>query len=118
MSEAMCCFAGHRYLSTAETTFIQEYLPIVIQRCVLQKGIRVFACGGALGFDTLAAYSVLALEKVLPDMLLHLVLPCRDQALRWREADAKRHAYLCAHADKTVILQEQYAEPQPLFCGS
>ena len=38
-----------------------------------------YGAGGALGFDTLAAQTVLDMKKEYPQLRLILVLPCEDQ---------------------------------------
>ena len=41
-----------------------------------QKGIRYYGAGGALGFDAIAAQTVIRLRESCPGMKLILVLPC------------------------------------------
>ena len=42
-----------------------------------------------MGFDTLAAKTVLDLKKDYPDIKLILVLPCLNQTRGWKDADVK-----------------------------
>ena len=44
-----------------------------------------------MGFDTLAAQEVLNLRKQYKDIKLILVLPCRDQADRWKAEDQEEY---------------------------
>ena len=43
------------------------------------QGIRAYEAGGALGFDALAAQTVIRLRESCPGMKLILVLPCLTQ---------------------------------------
>lgn len=69
-----------------------------IQNLVLE-GYRYFGTGGALGFDTLAAQAVLSLRGDFPYIKLILVLPCKDQASRWKDTDRKVYAFKCGLDD-------------------
>ena len=62
-----------------------------------------------LGVDMLAAEVVLKMRKEHPEVSLTCVLPCRDQANRWQEADRLRHQDILLRADEVVCLQESYS---------
>lgn len=61
-----------------------------------------------MGFDTLAAKTVLDLKKDYPDIKLILVLPCRNQTRGWKEKDIETYESIKAQADKVVYTSEQY----------
>ena len=103
-----CCFTGHRSIPVAERTEIAQRLAEEIQELVRQ-GVKYFGAGGALGFDTLAAKTVLSLKTQYPHIKLILVLPCRDQADRWNVYDKKVYNDILERADKLVYTAEQYA---------
>ena len=63
MRERMCCFTGHRDLPLTCWEEIAEKLEETITRLV-QDGIQFYRTGGALGFDTLAAQTVLREREV------------------------------------------------------
>ena len=65
----------------------------------IEQGYRYFGCGGALGFDTLAAQTVLELKNEYPQIRLILVLPCRDQTRDWKEADIAEYERIMKAAD-------------------
>ena len=106
--EATCCFSGHRVLSAAE----KASLPGLIEAAVREfsaRGYRDFIAGGALGFDMLAAETVLALrEEGLPVRLI-LALPCEGQDEKWRSGEKRRYAALLSRADETHLLGGRYA---------
>lgn len=78
-------------------------------RELIGEGFRYFGAGGALGFDTLAAETVLALRREFPEIRLIMVLPCRDQTRGWRENDIARYERIRAAADKVVYTSDEYA---------
>ena len=75
------------------------------------QGCRRFYAGGALGFDMLAAAVVCRLRDTeLPDIALHLLLPCRGQEAHWSVRDRERYAAMLSLADSYRYLAEAYAE--------
>ena len=64
--------------------------------------------GGAIGFDTMAALSVLKLKAEFPHIRLILVLPCKDQTKGWHEEDVKIYSHILNRADKAVYISEKY----------
>lgn len=104
-----CCFTGHRTFRPGELPHIQAALERHILTLHDERGVRYFGAGGALGFDTLAAETVLDLRSALrPDLRLILVLPCMDQADRWPLKDLEKYESIKLRADKVVVLAESY----------
>ena len=101
-----CSFTGHRELPLF-TLSLKRKLNKTL-RGLYERGFRVFICGGALGFDTLAARSVLALRKDKKDVKLHLYIPCADQAKSWQQADMEEYERIKNLADEVFILSERY----------
>ena len=108
MHESSCSFTGHRripqddFFETCKSgckKFIKQ---------LIKQGITTFYCGGALGFDTLAAQAVLKTRRFQPQVKLILALPCRDQAEQWREADRLLYESIKRRADEVVYLSERY----------
>lgn len=52
-----------------------------------ERGIKNFCAGGAVGFDSLAANTVLKLREEYPHIKLTLILPCLSQTRGWAESD-------------------------------
>lgn len=105
--EKTCCFTGHRVISPAVYPRLRQELEAVVRR-LMEEGVRFFGAGGALGFDTLAAETILRLRKSYPQLRLILVLPCRDQTRGWRQEDVARYEAIKRRADKVVYTGEQY----------
>ena len=102
-----CCFTGHRHLPPEEQAEIASRLECVIS-AQYQKGIRYYGAGGALGFDALAARTVICLRENCPGMKLILVLPCLTQTRGWRPEDIAEYERIKAQADKVVYTAQQY----------
>ena len=107
MNELICCFTGHRRIERRHSLFIVPSIKKVLRK-KYQQGFRIFRAGGALGFDTAAALSVLELRGELPDIKLHLILPCRDQDSRWNEYDKRVYRSILHAADEIVYAEEYY----------
>ena len=108
MKEKTCCFTGHRAIPARALPALAEELEQTLRR-LIGEGMRYFGAGGALGFDTLAAETVLRLKGEYPGVRLILVLPCRDQTRGWKEADVRRYREILSRADKVVYTAEHYS---------
>lgn len=102
-----CCFTGHRTIPAAEKNAIKDKLYKTVN-ALAAEGCTEFISGGAIGFDTLAAITVLAVRKLRPEIKLRLILPCSDQAERWNERDRTLYRYILEQADFSDILHESY----------
>ena len=105
--EQSCCFTGHRVISPEHLTAVKARLNRQIFR-LTDKGIYRFFTGGARGFDTLAAETVLALRKTIPQIQLILALPCKNQSKGWNSADKARYEQILHQADEVHYLAESY----------
>lgn len=101
------CFTGHRELPA-------EYLPEISKSledavvALIEQGYCCFGAGGALGFDTLAAQTVLRLRERYPQIRLILVLPCLNQTRGWPQADIDTYEEIKRCADKVTYTSEHY----------
>ena len=102
-----CCFTGHRVIPSGEKETIRNLLETAIEKAI-QDGYRFFRTGGALGFDTLAAQTVLELKQQYPHIWLILVLPCINQTKGWKQADIDEYERIRALADKVVYTSREY----------
>ena len=107
LKEKTCCFTGHRVIPARVLPALAGELEQTLRR-LIGEGVRYFGAGGALGFDTLAAETVLRLKGEYPDVRLILVLPCRDQTRGWKETDVRRYRDIASRADKVVYTAEHY----------
>ena len=105
-SNDTCCFSGHRHLRGAEAV-LREKLRDTIAG-LYSRGYRRFICGGAVGFDTLAASAVIDSKLYFPDIKLILFIPCRDQASRWTDDRINEYNRIYRAADGREVLYESY----------
>ena len=101
------CFSGHRFLPADKLPVIEESIRHSILTAY-EAGYRVFLCGCAIGFDTLAALQILRLKKEYPDIALHLVIPCENQSDKWSAGQKSTYLYLQKSADHTDTLSKMY----------
>ncbi|MFR3796155.1 MAG: SLOG family protein [Christensenellales bacterium] len=97
------CFTGHRAIPPQELPALTERLDRVLE-ALYQHGFRDFICGGALGFDTLAAQRILLMRTHHADVRLRLAIPCSTQSARWKASDCLIYEQLLYAADETVVL--------------
>ena len=102
-----CCFTGHRNIPTEKYPEIQRALMFQVIE-LIHDGIRCFYAGGALGFDMMAALTVLNLKKHFPPIRFILVLPCKNQTRGWCEENKKIYNHILIEADEVIYTSEKY----------
>lgn len=100
-------FTGHRNLPYQKMADVKAALCDII-RTWYGQGITNYYCGMAMGFDMLAAETVLRMKSELPGITLSAVIPYRNQSERFSPAARQRYNEILAHADKVTILYEEY----------
>ncbi|MBQ4353452.1 MAG: DUF1273 family protein [Clostridia bacterium] len=100
--ENTCCFTGHRKIPADREKEVVLALSRTV-RILAVNGYRWFVCGGAIGFDTLAAEAVLKWREKAK-IRLFLALPCLDQTEDWVkypdfEENIRRYRDIKAQAD-------------------
>ena len=104
-----CFFTGHRILPTGELPKICIKLDREIENMITKNGVTDFFCGGALGFDMLAAERVLAAREKFEGIQLIMALPCRNQTEKWRNgAEIRRYENILSKADFVFYICEEY----------
>ena len=111
MRETTCCFTGHREIPAEKYMYIKGRLDEELEM-LIERGIKTFCAGGAKGFDTIAAMSVLAAKERHPEIRLSLILPCPEQADRWNEIDRLNYEEIKRRADEVTVVSEHYTK----FC--
>ena len=85
MKNQTCCFTGHRKIPLDQRESVTQRLRDAVIASI-KDGYLYFGAGGALGFDTLAAQTVLDLKKTIPKLSLFLSYPVK----RKPEAGSKK----------------------------
>ncbi|MBQ8780296.1 MAG: DUF1273 family protein [Oscillospiraceae bacterium] len=101
------CFTGHRYVKI--TPKLEARLESTICGLIEKYGAADFYAGGALGWDTLCAQTVLRLRRKYP-IRLHLVLPCceADQTARWSAVQKEIFVKIMSAADSVEYVSQSY----------
>lgn len=105
MRDRTCCFTGHRKIPSEQYTQIARRLRCEIVK-LIEQGYAFFGTGGALGFDTLAAQTVLELRESYPQIKLILVLPCKNQTHGWDAKDIAIYEEIKKRCDKFVYTSD------------
>lgn len=103
----IAAFTGHRSIDSSKIEEVRENVRREIKALYL-KGVRIYLCGMALGFDMLAAEEVIALKEKLPSLKLIAVIPFPEQHNRWRWNEKERYKNILAQADDSVLISQKY----------
>lgn len=103
------CFTGHRTIAEDKEK-LSARLYALLERLVTEQKIMDFYTGGAVGWDALAALTVLKLRESYPEVKLHLVLPCpfEEQSAKWNEAQKAEYQHILGLADSVEQVSDRY----------
>ncbi|MCI8387265.1 MAG: DUF1273 domain-containing protein [Clostridiales bacterium] len=104
-----CCFTGHRGIPNKLKPIVTKELEKEVTK-LIHDGYLYFGTGGALGFDTLAAKTIIKLRKKNPQIKLILVLPCKTQSMLWSIENKAIYEQIKLEADKIVYISENYTD--------
>ncbi len=75
---------------------------------LIKEGYENFICGGALGFDTICALTVIKLKAKYPNIRLILALPCKEQTKSWQQKDIEVYDKIMEESDEVVYTSINY----------
>lgn len=101
------CFTGHRFLAESELNEIHIRTEKEITEA-WKHGYRYFYSGGAIGYDILAAETVISLRNRLNGIKLYIAIPCADQSRNWKKKDTERYISILDKADEVIVLSPKY----------
>lgn len=103
------CFTGHRSF-TGDTENLDTRLYDILERAIIKKNAADFYTGGAIGWDELAAQTVLKLREIYPHIKLHLILPCssEEQTAKWTKEQKTEFFRILDLADTVEYTSEHY----------
>ena len=103
------CFTGHRTIAEDKEK-LSARLYALLERLVTEQKITDFYTGGAVGWDALAALTVLKLRESYPEVKLHLVLPCpfEEQSAKWNEAQKTEYQHILGLVDSVEQVSDCY----------
>lgn len=103
------CFTGHRIImSDPKALLLQLYN--TLKQLVITQDITEFYVGGALGWDTMAAYAVIKLRERCDRIKMHLVLPCSnaEQTKGWSQVQIADFNKILSLADSVEYTSDKY----------
>ncbi len=101
-----CFFTGHRRIPSDKYNSVKEKIREYIEKLICEYDVKNFICGGALGFDTISAETVLKMKETYPHIKLYLYLPCRDQHILWTSEYQKKYTDLLSKADEILYITD------------
>ena len=102
--EVSCCFTGHRILGK---DFTISALDNTIEY-MINNGVTIFICGGAIGFDTYAAEAVLRAKERHESIELHIYAPCNNQSAKWNIIQKNKYNEILEKADYVDMVDRPY----------
>ena len=102
--EKVCAFTGHRSL---EGDFKRADLKKKIEN-LIKDGVSVFLSGVALGFDIIAAKTVLSLKKKYPFIKLVACIPCLNQEKYFSDEQKNEYYAVLEQTDEKIVLSDHY----------
>jgi len=112
-----CCFTGYRpekfpfpIDSDSKEAVCFDNLIFNSILDLVNSGVSVFYCGMAMGFDLIAAETVLDIKSARPDLNLMLIaaVPFIDQASAFTDSWKERYKKVLSAADQTVLISDKY----------
>ncbi len=109
MKDKTAFFTGHRNIQKSLYPIIEKELKKLIIK-LINKNIIYYGVGGAVGFDTVSALTILSLKKYYPQIKLILVLPCKSHTKYWQYEDILLYEQIFKQANKVVYISEHYTK--------
>ena len=103
------CFTGHRGIDV-EMTALSSLLSSILDHLIPEQSVTDFYAGGAIGFDTIAADTVLRMREKYQQVKLHLVLPCSNanQTKGWTAEQVADFNRILGLADSVEYISDSY----------
>jgi len=98
-----CAFSGHR--SSVKELDINLLDRVILN--LIKNGTKIFYCGMAVGFDLLAAESIIEFKKSY-DIKLFACIPCSGQSENYSSANKRRYDRILQHCDCEILLAPSY----------
>ena len=101
------CFTGHRSVS-GDINELTRKLYGILEKLITDQNVTAYYCGGAYGWDLIAAQTVLQLKVAYPHIKLHFVLPCTnvEQTDGWTEEQKTEFQLLLDSGDSVEYVSE------------
>jgi uncharacterized phage-like protein YoqJ len=104
----ICCLTGHREIRKANSLKLIESLESTLTTLIENEDVTDFRAGGAKGFDTIAAVTVLKFKQKYPHIKLHLILPYKNQSAGYTEHEKQLYDFVLKSADSVHYTAQNY----------
>lgn len=101
-----CCFTGHRYIPHKNVLSVQTSLKESIET-LISKDVVNFICGGAIGFDTLAASEVIKAKDKYKYINLQLIIPFEGHYGKWNTRNTFEYKKILDACDKVTFASDK-----------
>lgn len=115
LKEMTCCFTGHRWQKLPwgqnEDDERCKQMKLSLKEEIIDavnKGYKYFISGMALGFDIIAAETIIKLKKDYPQIKVIAALPCKDQYKLWKDNQIERYKDVLSKCDEVRCLYDTY----------
>lgn len=105
------CFTGHRRIRKKDSS-LKSKLCNIVEKLALD-GYVYFVSGGARGFDTLAAETVIDLKEKYTDIKLVMVLPFAEHYKHegdWSDNEIQKYHKIKNNASEVIYIQKYYSK--------
>lgn len=104
--EKICCFTGHRKIYDDEDELYFKVKDQIIR--LVKEGYSEFRCGGALGFDTIAADAVISVRSDFPHIKFVMYIPCLEQSKYFTEEQKEHYNAHGQAANRVLCISKEY----------
>ena len=106
---AKCCFTGHRNIHQSDELKIGAQVRKQVLT-LIEKGVTTFYVGGAVGFDMLAAESLIHLrEEENIDLRIVSALPFPEWRDKWSKSEKRRQDIIMEKSDEVFFVANRYS---------
>lgn len=100
-----CCFTGHRDITPSDTGKLISLLKSTALY-LISLGVKEFRCGGATGFDMLAAATVYDIARENKNIKLIFDLPFEKYNAKWSDDKKKQLDFLLSFASEVNYISD------------
>lgn len=100
-------FTGHRNINPDNIGTLKNDLTHTIREQYI-NGYTTFIVGGAVGFDLLAAETIIELQKEFTDIQLFCAVPYAGHHQYFKDEDKQRYIRIAEKATTNIILSSRY----------
>ena len=102
--EKTCAFTGHRAVGDD----LDRWLLADCIEGFIEKGYDTFLCGMAMGFDLIAAQTVLSVKEQFENVKLIACVPCPGQEKFFPDNEKEKYSDILSKCDDVITVSSHY----------